>query len=327
MKTPSRFVVRTLTCLVVAALGHGASFAQTFSSAGAAGTLTVEYVFVSAGKKADINDSREWKVSRTVSLQAELAAEPPASAPTLGPMDPAIMADNAKLAQRGAAVARNMQPLMDDVQKILAKCGDNEACIERETVKLGMATKMTPQMEANRKEVADISKAPVNRFQRWRAQSLKGSYSIDESFKSVLADPICTHHPQLRCSRTETRKGAGAVPPPQIAAKEDPRAAAGLSGIEVDTAKNTFTVLLPLPMTMLPVEETIATDQPEHKKENGKRSKQLNPGLLGFKPITQPITVALKGSARNQSGTQVFDMTDPAGNAGKLTARWSFVAR
>lgn len=237
------------------------------------------------------------------------------------------MADAAKLQQRAGAVARDMQPLTDSVEKIMAKCGDNEACLEREAVKLGLATQMTPKMEANRKEVADISKAPANRFQRWHAQSLKGSYSVDESFKSVLADPICTHHPKLRCSRSETRKGAGALPPPKIAAKENPRAAASFSGIEVDTVKNTFTVLLPVPMTMLPVEETIATDQPEHAKENGKRNKPLDPGLLAFKPIAQPITIALKGSARNQSGTQVFDMTDAAGNLGKLTARWSFVAR
>lgn len=330
MNTPIRFVVRTLTGLAVAALGSGASFAQTFSPAGTTGTLSVEYLFSSAGRKADINDSREWKVNRTVSLQAELAAGAPSPAPTLGPMDPKIMADNARLGERAVGVARDMQPLTDGVEKIIAKCGDNEACIERETMKLGLATKMTPKLEAAGREVADMSKAPVNRYQRWQAQSLKGSYTVDESLRFVHSDPICVHRPKLRCTRTETRKGAGAVPPPPAAQKDPHRnahSAAGFSGVEVDTVKNTFTVLLPLPLNMLPIEQTIATDEPERLKENGKRSTQLDSGLLAFKPIAQPTTIALKGSARSQSGTQTYDMTDAAGNAGKLSVRWSFAAR
>lgn len=326
MNTPIRFVVRTLTGLAVAAVASGATFAQTFSPAGTTGTLSVEYVFTSAGRKADINDSREWKVNRTVSLQAELAAGAPSPAPTLGPVDPKYMADNARLGERAVGVARDMQPLTDGVEKIIAKCGDNEACIERETMKLGLATKMTPKLEAAGREVADMSKAPANRYQRWQAQSLKGTYTVDESLKLVHSDPICVHHPKLRCTRTETRKGAGAVPPPP-AAQKDPRVGAGFSGVEVDTGKNTFTVLLPLPLNTLPIEQTIATDEPERLKENVKRSTQLDSGLLGFKPTSQPITIALKGSARSQSGTHTYDMADAAGNPGKLSVRWSFAAR
>ena len=326
MSTPIRFAVRALALLAAGSFGSGTPFAQTFSPKGATGTLTAEYAFSSAGRKGDNYDSREWKINRTVSLQAELAAGAPSPGPTLTPIDPQVMADNARQAERAVGVARDMQPLSNSVEKILAKCGDNEACIERETMKLGFATKMTPTLESAGREIADMSKSPANRYQRWQAQSLKGSYAIDESLRIVHADPICVNHPKMRCTRSETRKGAGAVPPPP-AAQKDPRLAAGFSAIEVDTFKNTVTVLLPLPLHTLPIEQTIATDEPEKLNENGKRITPSDAGIPSFKSIAQPITLALKGSLRSQSGTQTYDVADAAGNAGKLTIRWSFAAR
>ena len=296
--------------------------AESFAPVGASGTLTVDYVFSSSGRKADRNDSREWKVNRTIAMTAELSAGTPTPSPTLTPMDAAMTADLARQSERTQAVVKDMQPTMDEVQKIIAKCGEDEACLTRETMRLGMAGTTAARMEKNRKNVEELTRAPVPRYQRWSARLQSGSYTVDEAVKMAYADPIC--QPSNTCSRSETRKGAGALKLPPGANKS---AMTGFSGVEVDTLKNMFTVQLPLPLAMLAAEEIIATDSPDRRSEAGKHSVQVNPGLLNFKPVAQPITLQLNGSARHQSGTQTLDMTDPAGNVGKLAVKWTFVAR
>ena len=191
------------TALLSAGSGRAA---ESFAPAGAIGTLTVEYTFSSSGRKADRNDAREWKVNRTITMNAELGAAAPTSGPTLTPMDAAMTADLARRSERTQAVAKDMQPTLDEVQKIIAKCGENEACLTRETMRLGVATDTGARMEKNRKSVEELTRAPVPRYQRWSARQQSGSYSIDESVKLLYADPIC--QPRNQCRRSEKRERA-----------------------------------------------------------------------------------------------------------------------
>ena len=55
--------------------------ADAFAAKGAKGTLTVEYVYESSGKKADKYDSHEWRVKRSATLSADLAAQAPQALP------------------------------------------------------------------------------------------------------------------------------------------------------------------------------------------------------------------------------------------------------
>jgi hypothetical protein len=315
--TMLRFALLASTLLCA---GSGQA-AESFAPSGASGTLTVDYAFNSSGSKADRNNSREWKIHRTVAIKAELTAGGPTPMPTLAPMDASMTADMVRRSERTQAVVKDMQPTLDEIHKIIAKCGEDDACLTRETMRFGMAADTGARLEKDRKSVDELTRAPVPRYQRWSAQQQSGSYTVDELVKMVYADPIC--QPSNQCRRSETRKGAGELTLPP---GTDKRAAAGFSGIEVDSIEGTFTVLLPIPLAMLSIEEIIATDSPDRKSEAGKRNVQVDSGLANVKPVTQPLTIALKGSARTQSGSQMLDVTDAAGNVGKLTVKWKFAA-
>ena len=68
---------------------------------------------------------------------AQLAAEPPTALPTMQPLDATQSAQLKSLGDKSQAVATKMAPLMVDAEKIMAKCGDDEACLTREAQKMG----------------------------------------------------------------------------------------------------------------------------------------------------------------------------------------------
>ena len=328
-----RFVSAALLS-TLAAMTPAARAAEAFSPAGAKATLTVEYVFESTGQKRSegMYDPYEWRVKRSANLVAQLAAQPATALPTMQALDATQTADLKGKAAKAQSVETKMEPLMADVQKIMAKCGEDEACITRETQKMGEALQGTPEMAAAmsaKKDVQELGKPGAPRYQAWRPTAQKGSYVIDETVHISVTDPICTSKPRHRCTRDEVRKGSGEIPlPPE--AKKNPGAAAGVSAVEVDAGKNTLTVALPVPMFPLPYTETITTDEPEgtHDTPTPKGPQQklyrFRVNAAGGVTNDKPLTVALKGGWRSQAGEEVVTLKGEFGDAGKLTVRWRF---
>jgi hypothetical protein len=319
-----------LICLAAAVLlaASAAPAAGPFAEKGARGTLTVDYRYESIGKKQDEYDLHEWRVERSVQISAELAAQPAAPAPQLQPPDAAYMAEQQKKLAQAQASAEQMAPLMARAEQIVAKCGEDEACIERETMKLGAAMAGTPEMEQAQQAGAGIQALGQGyelRYQIWRATGQQGRYSIDESEHIVHSDPICMELPNDRCTRDELRKGAGALAPPGTGA-----AAAGFAAVELDAQKNTLTVQLPMALEPLAYTETITTDEPEgtHSVPTPKgpqpRRAMFRVGPKG--PTLEPFTVPLAAGARVHGGERVVMLEGDAGEAGKLTVRWRFEA-
>jgi len=306
--------------------------ADVLVPAGAKATLSVEYVYESSGKKRSegMYDPYEWRVKRNASLTAELAAQPATAMPTVQPIDASQMAALQGKADKAQAVTTKMAPMMADAQQIVARCGDNEACITREVQKMGAAMQGTPKMDAAmsaKKDIAELSKQDALRYQAWRPTSQTGTYLIDETVHISSPDPICTSKPRHRCTRDETRKGSGEIPVPAAAkSKQNKGADAGVSAVELDSAKNTLTVTLPVALAALPYTETIVTDEPEgtHDTPTPKGPQQK---LLGYRvnAAGKPFTVPLKGGWRSQQGEQVMSLKGEFGDAGTLTVHWRFV--
>ena len=310
------------------AAAPAAEAAGDFAAAGTKATLTVDYEYVSNGKTQDQNDLHEWRVTRSVRLTADLAAQPAAPTPQLQKPDAAYLAEQQKKAKQAEAASAQMAPMMASAEQIMAKCGEDEACITRETQKLGAAMAGTPELEQakkTQKTVEDISRPGADRYQTWRATAQQGSYKLAESAHLVLADPIC---PGARCTRDERREGAGAVPAPPAA--KDARGAAGFSGAEVDAEKKTLTLVLPVPLNALPYTETITSDEPAGTHDTptpkGPQAKQLafRTGEGGTTGGSQAFTVPLAGGWRSQSGERVVKLAGAAGEGGTLTVRWRF---
>ena len=329
--------VRWLLAMCLAGHAVAAQAADTFAPAGAKATLSVEYVYESTGEKRSegMYDPYAWRVERTANLVAELAAQVVTAMPTLQAIDAAQMAELEGKSKKAQAAATKMAPMMATAEAIMARCGDDEACISREAQKMGAAMQGTPQMDAAmsaKQDMQELSTPDAPRYQAWRATAQKGSYRIDESVHISVTDPICTSRPRHRCTRDEVRKGSGEIPlPPE--AKKDPHAAAGFAAVEVDAGKHTLTVALPVPFFPLPYTETITSDEPAGTHDTptptGPQQKLLRFRVNAAGGVThdKPFTVALDGGWRNQSGEQVMNLKGEFGDAGKLTVRWRFVAQ
>lgn len=327
MKFVSAIVVITFLVMATAA-------ADAFAPSGAKATLSVDYVYESVGKKSSegMYDPHEWRVKRSASLVADLKAEPTTAMPTLQAISAAQTAELTGKTKKVQAVHKKMEPMMADVQKIMEKCGEDEACITRESQKMAAAMQGTPEMDAAmnaKKDIQQLSRQDAPRYQAWRPTAQKGTYSIDETAHISVTDPICTSRPRHRCTRDEVRKGSGQIPLP-AEVKKDRAAAAGIGAVEVDSIGNTLTLRLPVPFFPLPYTETITTDEPDGTYDTptpkGPRQKlhSFRVNVKGGVTSDKPFTVPLKGGWRSQSGEQVVALKGEFGEAGKLTVRWRF---
>jgi hypothetical protein len=316
------------TCVLVALLAvhvPASHAADAFAKPGSKATLTVDYLYESAGTKRSegMYDPYEWRVRRNLTLAADLAAQPPTAMPTVQPFDASQMAALEGKGTREQAVAAGMSPMVVDLQKAIAQCAGNEACIQREAMKVAAS--------AHGAQSAGENPQGAPRYQAWRPTAQKGTYLIDESAHISVTDPICTGKPRHRCTRDESRKGSGEVPTPVEAGSKSKGAAAGISAVEVDAAKGMLTISLPVPGTLLSHTEVITTDEPEgthdtptpkgpHKRDAIFRVSGSGTGFMHDKPFT----VALKGGWRSQEGEYAVPLKGSFGDGGTLKVRWRF---
>jgi hypothetical protein len=326
---------RNLLCACLALASTAAPAADAFAPAGAKATLSVDYLYESRGSQRSegMYDPYEWRVKRRVNLLAELVAQPATALPTMQPLDAAQSAHLKSVHDKAQTAVAKITPMMASAEAIVAKCGDDEACISRETMKMGAAMQGTPQlaaaMSANQ-DAQELPKPGPARHQAWRATAQKGSYLIDETAHLSVTDPICMSHPRHRCTRDEVRKGSGEIPLPPDA-KKNPLAITGLAAVELDAGKNTLVVGLPIPLFPLPYTETITTDEPDgtHSTPTPTGPQQkLHSFRVSAGGVTNDsaIKLQLKGGWRSQSGEQVVMLKGEFGEAGKLTVRWRFSA-
>ncbi len=309
------------------ALGAAPALAADFAAQGAKAQLTVEYLYESVGRKANAYDSREWRVRRGLKLSADLVAKAPAALSQVNAPDAPQMARISQQQAQAQKMATQMAPVMASVEQIVARCGEDEKCIEREAMKMGAAMSGTRQSAATQKlgqETAAVMQPGAPRYQLWQARAQQGSYEIDESLHIVHADPICMSLPKARCTRDEKRQGAGPAPGALPEAVKS-GLGGGFSLAELDTVGGTITLRLPGPLNLLPYTETITTNEPQgtHSVEPRKGPHKL---LLDFHEArdVKPMTVPLQGGWRSQSGEQVQTLKNDRGETGKLTVRWRF---
>lgn len=314
------------TCLVLGAAAAAQAQTASFASAGSRATLTVEYRYEAQGRKQDKLDLHEWKLRRGVDLAVELEAKPPSPLPMLQPLD---AAQSGKLQQQQAQMQRaatQMAPMMAGAQAIMDKCGDDEKCMEREAMKMGAAMAGTQQLDdtlRTGRETAAVMKPGADRYQRWEGRSQQGSYTLDESWHAVHADPICMRLPKARCTHDLARKGSGT-----LAASKTPAV------VEFDLQGNALVLMLPVPLVPLAYTETHTTDEPEGTHSSptprGPQSGQTMLRVTPDEKITPaPLKVALKGGWRSQAGEQVVAVPIEAWHGGpaekgRLVVRWRF---
>jgi hypothetical protein len=317
MPTPA-FRLATLSLVALAAAP--AAQAVDFAPKGGRATLSVDYSYASSGKKrADTLDLREWKVLRTLHIDAQLTALAPAPLPSLQPMEAGQQARIQQQTAQLSKLADQSAPQLAGAQAVMDKCGDDDACLERESMRLAQAMAGKPETQATlkmgRETAAALAPGP-NRYQAWQGQSQSGSYKIDETLHITYDDPGCVRQRGQRCTRHEVRQGGGPL-----------KSANGSAALlEFDTAKSTLTLLLPAAHEALAYSETVTADDPEAVRSlpKGPQPRQLIFRPAPGKAQAPAFSVPLSGGWRSQSGVQTYQFTEANEGGGTLTVRWRF---
>ena len=288
-----------------------AAQAELLASKGAKGTLSVQYEYSATGKKADKYEPAEWRVLRTIDLVVPMRAEMPLPGPTLRPMDAEQTADLAKKQAHVKSLQTTLAPTMADMMKIAEKCDEDEACVEKAIQEYSKTMDMAT-INSAKADATAASSMGAPRYQLWQPVSQKGTFLIDESYRSQTSDPLCLSKPKQRCSREETRKGGGEIPPPPGA--KDTSAAM----LEVDSEKKDVLIKLPIPLSALTYTTQITSDFPDEKSGS---SPGILPAMFGQQ---KSITAVIPGDLRTASGTQSFKVDGAGGEGGTLIVKWQF---
>lgn len=312
----------TLLLVLYAASAH----AELLAPQGAKGTLTVEYVFTSAGHYTspakDVIDN--WSVRRVINLTAQYAADAPQPFGVLHKDDAKQNAQVKDLQARTTSAAKKMEPMANDMMAIAAKCGVSmesgedvtkaqEACIEKAVSNYGTNLQMTPELKSAGADIAAVNKmASGTRFQLWHSTAQSGTYSIEENISKQVFEMTCTA--SKVCKRIETVKGGGAIPAPPGG-----KSTAGASMLEVDSTGGDMVLSLPMPLAPLPITRTVTTTIIDDDSKGG-------PGFapLWTMPANKPITVKIPKDLAAVSGAQSIVIAGEQAGAGMLTVSWHF---
>ncbi len=297
--------------LTMGLFAGGAAYAQQFAPPGAKATLTVKYDYTAIGQKADKYDPAEWRVARTLTLVVPMSAEPEQALSMMREIEAGQMASIEKKQAQVADIHEKMGPTMNDIMKMVERCGEDEACMEKAIVDYG--TSADPSVALSVKSDVDaVMKQDGPRYQMWRGLSQEGTYAIDELYREKIADPGCFDKPNKQCSREEIRKGGGDAPvPPE---------AKGISNaqLEFDSVKKDVYITLPTPFVPLAYTKQVTSNYADEPSGTSNATLNNLPGTL------KPITAAITGDARNLSGTQKIKMAGSGGESGTLTINWTF---
>lgn len=299
--------------LVIASLATasiGVAHADLLAAKGTKATLTVEYVYAAVGAKKDKYDPHEWKVDRAVSLTAQFVADKPQEMAQLRAPEAQQMADLKSKQATAQSAAKKMTPMMGDMMKIVEKCGENEACIEKEVEAYGNSMTITPELKSAGEDIDKLGKTAGPRYQLWKAVSQKGTYFVNEYYRGKTADPACMEKPGQRCSREETRKGGGDITSPPG------KANASVAKFEVDAQKKDIVLMLPTPMMPLTYNREVKSDFPDE-------ASGASQGIASFRFDLKPLTVTIPGDLKTLSGTQQIKQDGVEAEGGTVTIKWT----
>jgi hypothetical protein len=212
MTVRPRALRAVLCCAFVSTMS--AAIAASFSAPNATATLTVSYRLAGGGEDLPKSHERHvtWSVDDTYDVKATLVAGKPAAMGGLHKPDAAEQAREANRAKAANAAAGDMQDMMAMAQKITETCGDDEACITRETMKMSQSVDPnSAKLKSAKENIAKASAMPGDRYQLFSSKDQSGTFKIDEKSRVALFDAACSLATESRCLVATTVAGSGAL--------------------------------------------------------------------------------------------------------------------
>jgi hypothetical protein len=316
--SPTPFCLQSIVCgLAVALLAAAPASADPFSPLKSKATLMLTYTLTGGGTDRPDSHEREviWSVENRYEVEATLVAEKPSG---FGSFHKPDAAETASMQQRQAAAeagAQNMQGMMEMAQKIMEKCGEDEACIQQETIKMSQQIDPNdPKIKAAKQNIETASAMPGDRYQLFSAGLQSGTFKVTEKAHEAYFDAACSLKNQAPCAFDSVVRGDGKL----TDGNGDTSMMTGAFA-EIDTQSGSLIFTMPRP-GIAAARRTVTSKNPQVKTGTFDEIRTLKADKL----YGEQITVSC-GDCRSASGTITRDVEDEfLGRPAKLVIDWKF---
>lgn len=309
---------RLAACLCATTIFAFSVQAATPSPTDGKATLVVTYELKGAGK--ELPDSHEkhvtWTVNGRYEVKATLIAQKPSGFGTMHQPDAAEQQREADRTAAAQAAATDMQPMMEQAQKIMEICGEDEACIERETIKMSQGIDMSSQqMQDAQANVAAASIMPEVRYQAFQGGLQSGAYTVKETAHEAYFDAACSLATEARCAIDTTVTGSGKM-------KDGAGATEYQSGAmaEIDFQAGSLIIQLALP-GFGSAKQTVVSKSPDRPSGTTEVMRYVASGDA----MDSTVRTVSCGECKAVTDSFEIDVTDQLlGRPAKLIVNWKF---
>jgi hypothetical protein len=306
-------VAAAALCLISA---PGAAQVPATPAKGAA-ALTVTYELKGAGvdRPASNEKNVSWAVENRYTVTAAMTAQQPSAYGAFHKPDAAEQAREAGRAQAVTQAAGDMQSMMEQAEKIMALCGDNEDCITRETMKLAQGIDPnSAQMQSAKANIAAASVMPETRYQLFEPGTQTGTYAVKETAHEAYYDAACSPATEAACAFDTVVSGEGE-------ATDGGGATVFQSGAmaEIDYQNGSLILKMAMP-GFATAKKTVTTRNPEVQAGTTDVTRAMK-----FADVAEdPVQVSC-GTCQAASGTFEREISDELlGRPAKLVVTWKF---
>lgn len=205
----TRLLPATAASLLLAAALPAA--AGDFSPKDSKATLTISWKITGEGDEIPTSKERHvaWKVLEEYSVTGTMTASAPSEYAAIGGKFDAADQKSIDARQASAqAAAKDAAPMMAAIEKAMAKCGGNEACIQQAA--MAAAAQMDPKaMQSMRGNVDKAMQSQALRAQTFMGGTFTGTYRVQESAREAYFDAACGLRNEETCMIRTKIDGTG----------------------------------------------------------------------------------------------------------------------
>ena len=320
MKTTlARTLAPTLVIAGAAALVALTAQADTPKATAEKGTATLVMTVELKGSGVDRPASHEknvtWKVENRYTVTATMIAQKPSGFGAYHKPDAAEQKREADRAAAAGAAAGSMQGMQAQAAKIAEMCGEDEACVQREVMKMSRGIDMnSPEMKSARSNAAKASVMPAARYQLFAPARQSATFSVKEIAHEAYYDAACSPATEASCAVDTTVSGDGNTTDGAAARSFQTAASA-----EIDYERGSLMLNLVVP-GFAKAKKTVASRDPHAKTGTTDVVRAIKVADVAKLPVTVSC-----GACTTASGKFEKDVTDELlGRPAKLVVSWSF---
>jgi hypothetical protein len=309
MKRRLSLLALGVAILAPSALAQGASPEKSIATIKATFEVTGGGTFV----PGDGSLKRVWSVKDTYVVTAETVAQKAGGWPAMHAKDAALQKSDDDRQAAANKAATNMAPMMAQAEAIMQKCGDDEDCMMRESMKMAQGMDKSAVASARKDVEAVTSNLPGARYQLFQFGAQTGTFTVAETLKDEDRDPICIGMAFDTCQISRTVTGSGPITLDGKARTD------GTAMAEIDLEKSTLKATLPMPWPV-DVKEVKGSDKKGDKSGTFDDKRYLTDQRLDLN-----VEASCPGGCKKASGVKTYDIKDQlTGRPAKLKVTWTF---